>query len=448
MMAYEIAANPPNLEAVAEEIEKLKKEAEAKNAEEEIDVEMPDVEEVEKNPAKAKAKSKAEANATPKKRTSPRMSRKAGSVDENTTDVVMEDYEAAPPSRRRSRTSTAADTKAEKNPRKRVKVAPTKELASTGSANEEMSSTSPEKNSSPVPPTGSLSSSDLNDPVTELAKILRSIRHRLQRAFIVENPAPTSEEFPVLSRYISRLGEIPDLEASIMKSSKIKKVLTAIYRKPVIAEDATYGFRVRIGKILELWNKTDLNTGFVESGAASPAPVTTADVAVTADVATTTDVPVTSDANPDFTSNPPPPSPSPPPPPATAAVAPVVDSVPIPEVPVAAPVVYPVPVPAASIASTAVIADSASVSATLTATTTITAIATDPVSVPASATPTAVIANPESVSPPGPVIATYTAPISPTEPVLVSVTATEPVHVSASVDPVPISAAAATTAGF
>ena len=205
-----------------------------------------------------------------------------GDIFDPDNDLEMEDSSTPKKTTRRTTTrSTPAKRKPNATdgqdgaptPRKRGKT--TEQSSSTAAAtetekagtpvsvvaDEEMSSESPAQNSSPSA-TGSTNatttSKDLKELISQRTKILRSIRHRLQRGFLMDKP--TSEDLPDLSRYITRLEEIPDLEVSIMRATKIKKVLTAISRIEQIPEEETYKFKDRIAKILDVWNRNEQTT--------------------------------------------------------------------------------------------------------------------------------------------------------------------------------------------
>lgn len=236
MKAYKIAANPPDLATLAKEIEDLKKE----------DEEMEDVQEQKPKKAKSKAKSKEPKETSAPKRTSSRTSKKVDVFDPESDEEEQETKPVKTAAKRKSRETPG---KAEETTKKKAKVESKKTKVKTPPpADDELSSASPAQYSSPVP-----TSHDLKEVITQRTKILKSIRHRLQRGFIIEKP--TEESLPELSRYITRLEEIPDLEVSIMRATKIKKVLVAIAKIHEIPLEDTYKFKDRISKILAAWTR-------------------------------------------------------------------------------------------------------------------------------------------------------------------------------------------------
>ena len=58
-----------------------------------------------------------------------------------------------------------------------------------------------------------------------------------------------------MSTYLSKLETYPDLEASIIRATKIHKVLKAMIRLPSIPKDADYQFKKRSMDLLAKWNK-------------------------------------------------------------------------------------------------------------------------------------------------------------------------------------------------
>lgn len=274
--AYKTAANPPDLKTLAEEIEKLRQEQEEddeeddeeesgdedEDDEEEVEEEAAeddeDESETEKKPVrKAKGKPKAQPKPATTKETvksrSLRASARNARVSEREEDVNMAEVKHAPKEiKRKSSTITSKPDKTEApNPPSRKRAKTISKSTTTSSPNGNSSPT-PSTVSSPAP-----NGREHADMTSQRTKILKSIRHRLQRGFIVETP--TSVELPDLSRYITRLEEIPDLEVSVMRETKIKKVLTAISRLKNIPQEKEYQFKERIGRILDAWNRNEQN---------------------------------------------------------------------------------------------------------------------------------------------------------------------------------------------
>ena len=69
-----------------------------------------------------------------------------------------------------------------------------------------------------------------------------------------------------MSGYIQKLEEYEDLEVSIIRATKVNKVLKAIIKLNTIPKDEEFNFRKRSHDLLESWNKL-LGADGPESGA-------------------------------------------------------------------------------------------------------------------------------------------------------------------------------------
>lgn len=58
-----------------------------------------------------------------------------------------------------------------------------------------------------------------------------------------------------MSEFISKLEGYRDLEVSIIRTTKINKVLKAILKLPKIPQEAVHSFKKRSQKLLDQWNK-------------------------------------------------------------------------------------------------------------------------------------------------------------------------------------------------
>lgn len=70
-----------------------------------------------------------------------------------------------------------------------------------------------------------------------------------------------------MSDYIAKLEGFPDLEVSIIRQTKINKVLKAILKLEQIPKEAEFNFKTRSQNLLDKWNKI-LSSN---EGAAAPA---------------------------------------------------------------------------------------------------------------------------------------------------------------------------------
>jgi hypothetical protein len=81
------------------------------------------------------------------------------------------------------------------------------------------------------------------------------LRHKLQKGFLSRDQAPKEEEMQAMSEHMTQLETYEDLEASIIKETKINKVLKAIQRLPSIPREEDFTFKKRSTILLECWNK-------------------------------------------------------------------------------------------------------------------------------------------------------------------------------------------------
>jgi hypothetical protein len=99
------------------------------------------------------------------------------------------------------------------------------------------------------------------------------LRHRMQRGLLMKDPGPKVDEIPAMSEHLAKLeSQYPDLEVSIMRDTKINKVLKAIIKLDEIPRDAEFKLRERSAVLLEKWNKllaADAGSGGGAEGSAN-----------------------------------------------------------------------------------------------------------------------------------------------------------------------------------
>lgn len=103
--------------------------------------------------------------------------------------------------------------------------------------------------------------------------IVLFIRHKLQKGFLSRDQAPKEEEMAAMSNYIAKLETHTDLEVSIIRATKINKVLKAIIKLNSIPKDEEYQFRRRSIDILSKW-KNLLESDVAAAGAEEAAKET------------------------------------------------------------------------------------------------------------------------------------------------------------------------------
>lgn len=83
----------------------------------------------------------------------------------------------------------------------------------------------------------------------------------MQKGFLTRDQAPSENEVSQLSGFIPKLGKYSDLEVSIIRKTKIHKVLKMIVKLSNIPHDEVYHVRQRAIDILSQWkNVLDSDT--------------------------------------------------------------------------------------------------------------------------------------------------------------------------------------------
>jgi hypothetical protein len=75
----------------------------------------------------------------------------------------------------------------------------------------------------------------------------------LQKGFLQRDQAPKEEEMEQMTKYLSELEAFGEIEVSIIRETKINKVLRAIIKLPSIPKEEQYKFRERSVDILQAW---------------------------------------------------------------------------------------------------------------------------------------------------------------------------------------------------
>nr|POF19923.1 pwwp domain-containing protein 3 [Quercus suber] len=80
------------------------------------------------------------------------------------------------------------------------------------------------------------------------------LRHRLQKGFLTRDQAPLEGEMSAMADFFNQLENYENLEASILKKTKLHKVLKGIVKLSSIPKDDVYNFKKRSAAMLEIWN--------------------------------------------------------------------------------------------------------------------------------------------------------------------------------------------------
>ncbi|KAL1870430.1 hypothetical protein Daus18300_005116 [Diaporthe australafricana] len=81
------------------------------------------------------------------------------------------------------------------------------------------------------------------------------LRHKLQKGLLTRDQLPKEDEVKVLSDYLVKLEQFPDLETEIIRATKINKVLKAVLKLDSIPKEEEFNFKPRSQVLLEKWNK-------------------------------------------------------------------------------------------------------------------------------------------------------------------------------------------------
>ncbi|OBT89203.1 hypothetical protein VE02_01649 [Pseudogymnoascus sp. 03VT05] len=86
-------------------------------------------------------------------------------------------------------------------------------------------------------------------------KEVRFLRHKLQKGLLDNSKKPKEEEMKQMSEFITKLEGYSDLEVSIIRATKINKVLKGILKIEDIPKEAEFKFKERSTELLTKWNK-------------------------------------------------------------------------------------------------------------------------------------------------------------------------------------------------
>ncbi|KAF5023921.1 hypothetical protein F66182_4001 [Fusarium sp. NRRL 66182] len=81
------------------------------------------------------------------------------------------------------------------------------------------------------------------------------LRHKLQRGLLTRDQQPQESEMKQMSEFVTMLENLKDLEVSIIRTTKINKVLKAILKLQTIPREDEFHFKDRSQALLDKWNK-------------------------------------------------------------------------------------------------------------------------------------------------------------------------------------------------
>ncbi|KAL5121240.1 hypothetical protein ACEQ8H_000708 [Pleosporales sp. CAS-2024a] len=129
-----------------------------------------------------------------------------------------------------------------KTPKDASAAKPKKEPKSKKKASEEAESAQPEE-----PPMTE------EERLAKREKQILYLRHRLQKGFLSRDQAPKDEDMSSMSDYLKQLELHDDLEAEIIKKTKVHKVLKAMIKLNSIPKEEEFGFKSRSSELLAKW---------------------------------------------------------------------------------------------------------------------------------------------------------------------------------------------------
>lgn len=98
-------------------------------------------------------------------------------------------------------------------------------------------------------------------------KTILFLRHKLQKGFLSRDQTPKAEDMAQMHDNLGQLEQHPDLETSIIKATKINKVLKGVQKLTDIPREDEFHFKPRCSALLNTWNAA------MSADDAAPAPV-------------------------------------------------------------------------------------------------------------------------------------------------------------------------------
>ncbi|KAI9689678.1 MAG: hypothetical protein M1820_010107 [Bogoriella megaspora] len=176
-------------------------------------------------------------------------------------DEEMEDAEGTTktPSRKRKKADTEGE---EGKPTKTPKTSTKLKLGSKQTPNGDSAKASAKKKKVVEKPDDDAKTPTTEDkPPTEAEQLEKRkktvlyLRHRLQKGLVTRDQMPKEEEMGNMNELFNQLENFADLELSVLKATKIHKVLKAIIKLTSIPKEEEYNFKKRSNDLLQGWNK-------------------------------------------------------------------------------------------------------------------------------------------------------------------------------------------------
>ena len=151
-----------------------------------------------------------------------------------------------------------------------AKKTPKVKLTAKGSQGESTKKSKPKKKAEEVAP--ALTELTEEERLARREKAVFNLRHKLQRCFLTPNSPPNANEMDELATHFSSLESHKDLEPSVIRKTKIHKVLKNIVRLDTIPREDEFNFKSRAADMLTHWNNAlsanaDGDASVLETGA-------------------------------------------------------------------------------------------------------------------------------------------------------------------------------------
>ncbi|KAJ6783864.1 hypothetical protein PWT90_05492 [Aphanocladium album] len=207
------------------------------------------------------AAAKREAAATPKK------SKKSKGDDD---DVDMADGDSAKPKSKKRKaeddTSTPQRSDSVKKPKIKLNTSSTPKANGTPSKTAESASKSKSDKKAKDAKKPNEPEMTPEEKRERKKKEVFFLRHKLQKGLLSKDAPPIESDMKGMSDYFTALEKVADLEASIIRETKINKVLKAILKMDSIPHEEEFAFKKRSQGLLDKWN-----TLIASAAAAAPA---------------------------------------------------------------------------------------------------------------------------------------------------------------------------------
>lgn len=93
------------------------------------------------------------------------------------------------------------------------------------------------------------------EKVRRKAKEVLFLRHKIQKGLLPRDEEPKADEMESVSDFLTKLEGFPDLEVSVIRETKINKVLKAVLKIATIPREDEFKFKPRSQTLLDKWNK-------------------------------------------------------------------------------------------------------------------------------------------------------------------------------------------------